>query len=89
MPLADPVKIESCQTMEPWLLIGIGAGLVVVARVWSRLATHASDRIVETISMYELGPKPGNAVPRLVVFLYLVGLAVVVAGAVWWVVGAL
>lgn len=89
MLLADPVKLESSQTMEPWLLIGIGAGLVVFARVWSWLATRASDRIVETISIYELGPKPGNAVPRMVVFLYVAGLAVLVAGLAWWVVDAL
>ena len=74
--------------MEPWLLIVIGAGLVAVGRVWSWLATRASDRIVESISFYELGPKPGSRVPRMVVFLYLAGLVALVAGLTWWVVDA-
>jgi len=72
--------------MEPWLLITIGAGLVVVARVWSWLATRASTRIVETIPIYQLEPNPARVVPRMVVFLYLGGLAMLVAGLIWWLV---
>ena len=67
-----------------WLLIVIGASLVVLGRIWSRLTQRAAKRIVETISLYELDPNPKRDAPRMVRFLYLVGLTMIVGGVVWW-----
>jgi hypothetical protein len=74
--------------MEPWVLILIGAALVIIGTAWSSLAIRSSRRDGDLPTSYEPPQRRGTVVPQVVVLLYLVGLAVVAAGVIWWLVDA-
>jgi hypothetical protein len=67
--------------VEPWLLVIVGAALLVIGIALS----FRSMRRASTVMGEVQATRPGSgAVPRWISLTYLVGLACVVIGAIWW-----
>lgn len=70
------------------MLIVVGAVCGVVGVVYSYFAIARYRRIMgDTMTGYELQQRRGTVVPPIVSFLYLLGVGLLVGGALWWIVG--
>lgn len=67
--------------MEPWLLVIVGVALLLTGIALS----FRSMRRASTVTGELEAARPGSgAVPKWMSLTYLVGLACVVIGAIWW-----